>query len=159
MEQGGHIEGKQIESIGTSTRGPASGRERGSSFIGFALLRLFRNLSWSRGLRIPRRLTPSADSQQRPTTSLCYSDHIKSVSCCAAFCRFLQVPSSYLALRLLLSCLKWIIGLVIITCFLWFSDFKKNVCTDSIYFYRNFTCNTLFSWSPLLRFYNYLVHV
>lgn len=85
MEQEGQIEGKQIESVGTNTRGLASGQERGPPFLGFALLRLLRNLSWSRGLRIPRRLTPPTHSQQCPATSLCYSGPIKSVSCCAAF--------------------------------------------------------------------------
>jgi hypothetical protein len=95
MEQEGQNEGKQIESVGTSTRGLASGRERGPPFIGYALLRLLRNLSWSRGLRIPRRLTPPTHSHHSPATPLYYSDHIKSVSCCAAFCRSL---TSYLAL-------------------------------------------------------------
>lgn len=103
MEQGQN-EGKRTESDGMSVRGLASGEEQGSFFIGHTLLRLLKNLSWSRGVWIPRFLTPPNFSRSSLATPLYYSDHIKSLSCCAAFCRFLT-PYLGLSLPLLIPSL------------------------------------------------------
>lgn len=97
MEQRGRTEGKGIESVGNSKRRLATGRERSTPVVGLAVLRVLRNLSWSRGLRIPRRLLPPTHPHRSPGATLYYSDH-ESVRCCAAFCRCLEFHPSTLSL-------------------------------------------------------------
>lgn len=88
MEQGGpDEEAKAIEEaesvgcIGVSRRG-------GPPLIGYTLLRLFRNITWSKGLRILHRLATPVYQHHRPSGTPLYFSDGKVVRCCATFCKY-----------------------------------------------------------------------